>query len=157
MPKTAAQLRAELAQAELRERQDKDALRKATPIKFKYTIGVPIASRSEKLYDPDCCLYEIKRHTLNKEEAKAAGHPDSSMREGRANYVFNSWSTKIVCAVGGGTHYIFSNYFMNPQDGADQEAFDAIGEFLREHQQGGDITEIVEKFQNSRHQPNAKL
>jgi hypothetical protein len=115
-------------------------------VQYAYYIHKPgKRGMGDKLYDPTCQLYEITRKTLNVEEAKAAGHDEWSLRGGGMLYIWNSVTHKIVSSVGGGTVYIGSAWPLN-EDGADDEAFDLIGEFLVERTAGGDITEIVNEF-----------
>lgn len=144
MPKSAAELRAELAEAEAREKTERDLLKQQVPIQYRYEIA-PQPSREaifDKVYDPTCVRYRIVRRTVNPKEAEAAGHPDWELQEGGMTYVFNTGTNRIICSVSGGTIYISGV-------GADA-AFEQVGNFLAANPQGGDITDIVERFQAAR-------
>jgi hypothetical protein len=149
--KTSAQLREELAKAELRERTAKGDAIKATPVVFTYSILPTRQSgvRYHKLYDDSIQLYEFRRHCMNKEEAKAAGHSTHEYQEGGATWLYNTLSEKIICSVGGGTMFISADWFARQREDKhqlDDIAFEAIGAFLSEHPEGGDITEIVTSY-----------
>jgi hypothetical protein len=144
--KTTAELRRELREAEQRDVDNREAARKATPVKYQYTIEpAKRESTFDKIYDDTCCMYEIRRTAVNLEAAVAAGHEEWELRDGRMRYLFNSWGGKIVTAVGGGTVYI-GRVWNGPEDYADDRAFEQINVFLGEHPEGGDITTIVDEF-----------
>lgn len=150
MTQSVEELRRQLREAEALEVQEREARRKATPVRCQYLIA-PASRRNtfDKLYDETCHTYTIERVILNKAEAEAAGHQDWELRAGGMNYLFNSGTGKIVCALGGGTSYI-SERWNGENDGADVEAMEAIGQFLDANPNGGDITKIVETFQACR-------
>jgi hypothetical protein len=158
MAKSAAEIRRELAIAEERERAELKAKKEATPPIFEFWIKpgeIKGTVSFGKLYDPTCHLYEIKRYTTNRAEAKAAGWADDDMREGGAIYVYNTATRRIICAVGGGTMYINRSFATEKEDYADDTAFFHIGMYLAEFPGGGDITYIVEDFKAAR-KANAK-
>jgi hypothetical protein len=153
--KSSAEIRRELALAEEREHNEKEARRKANPPKFTYWI-VPASPEHDasfiygKLYDPTCHLYSIERRITNKDAAKAAGWPDLDLREGSATYVYNVVTRRIICAVGGGTVYISCGNGFDREDYADDNAMFAIGNYLAEYPGGGEITWIYEQFRAER-------
>ena len=111
MTQSVEELRRQLREAEALEVQEREARRKATPVRCQYLIA-PASRRNtfDKLYDETCYTYTIERVILNKAEAEAAGHQDWELRAGGMNYLFNSGTGKIVCALGGGTSYISENW-----------------------------------------------
>jgi hypothetical protein len=143
------QLRAELMAAEAAEASLKEDRKLATPVRYSFRI-TPAESRAgwDRLYDSTCKLYTIKRHVLNRDEAKAAGHNEWALQEGSARYLFNTVTNRIICSVSGGTMYVSDGLVSN--DGADDIAFEQIGLFLHRHPTGGDITEYIEQFQATR-------
>jgi hypothetical protein len=147
--KTVAELRKELRQAEEREHQDAKARKLVVPIKYRFTI-LPATESHTKVYDPACRLYAIHGEVVNREEALAAGHYDESMRGGGMVYVYNTLTRAIVCSTGGGTIWISDAWYPKDLDGADDRAFDEVNRFLEAYPEGGDITDIVERFRASR-------
>jgi hypothetical protein len=141
--KTAAQLRAELVEAELREADERETRRKATPVDRRFTI-VPTkpAKAHQELYDPACRFYIIESAVANREEAKTAGHSDHMLQGGGMVYVYNTLSNRIVTSTGGGTVWVGAGFTGERHESA-HEAMYAISAFLVEHPEGGDITAIV--------------
>lgn len=154
--KRIAALRAELAAAELAEREAAKAKRAAFKLDWQYHIR-PVArdrhSSFDKMYDSTCERYKIDRTLLNQEAAKAAGIPDHEMRAGGMEYIYNKLTCRIICSTGGGTIYINEDHYRptnTSPDGADERAMLAIGAFLISNPRGGDITEIVQAFEAER-------
>lgn len=153
MSKTSADIRKELAAAEARERAETLARKETTKPQFEYWIAPAKVSETAsygKLYDPTCCLYELKRTTLNFEDARAVGWTEDDMREGTATYLYNIVTRRVVCAVGGGTTYINRSFGAGPEDFEDDTAFYHLGGYLAQYPGGGDVTYIVEAFQVAR-------
>jgi hypothetical protein len=153
MAKSSADIRKELEAAEARERAEQKTRKEATPPQFEYWI-VPTKingnSSYGKLYDPTCHLYDIDRRVINREDARAVGWTDSDMKEGRATYLYNTVTRRIIGMVGGGTSYINRSFVGEPEDYADDTAFFHLGTYLAEYPGGGDITYIVDDFKAAR-------
>lgn len=148
MTRSIEEIRAELREAEALDAEARKAKRESTPVVRRFTIK-PHEPRHfvEEMYDSDCLLYMIKAEVVNLEEAKTAGHPEHDLRAGGMVYVYNTMTGKIVCGVGGGTIWISQS--LNGEN--KRSAFMAmgkIGEFLGEHPEGGDITDIVNEHRN---------
>ena len=156
--KTAAELRAELKEAEKREAASREAERKLVPIVMQFAIKPRKRTGATKLYATGYKLYVLEGICTNKEQAKAAGHPDYRTNGGSHDIVYNSNDGEIVCYVGGGTLWIYEDYFDRisrgvdaaADDYADDVAMSLISKFLQEHPEGGDVTSIVEKFREVR-------
>jgi hypothetical protein len=133
----------ELAELKRAEQSRKAALKASTPIQYRFTI-TPAEGRHRyhKSYDDTCAVYELRGEILNEAEARAVGH-DTSVAGGAA-YLYNRGTGRIVCLVSGGRIWISEAYTQN--DGADETAFRQIGQFLAEHPEGGDISDIVNEF-----------
>lgn len=145
--KSAAELRAELRAAELREADEKKDRLKSTPVLRQYTIR-PVQERWHEVYDDSCLLYELSAEIANLDEARAAGHPDHSLRAGGMTYIFNTCSGRLVMGVGGGTIWIGTGMAGQNRDAA-RNAMSQISQFLIAHPEGGDITRIVDNFKRS--------
>lgn len=144
MKKTAAELRAELREAEQREAAYRIAQQKKTPIIRKFTISkIDNNKWRREIFDTSCLFYEIKAEVTNRDEAKAAGHPDHEFQCGGMVYVFNILSGRIVCDTGGGTIWISSGWCGEHYNSA-HRAMVAISKFIVDHPDGGDITDIVQ-------------
>jgi hypothetical protein len=101
------------------------------------------------MYDPTCHLYELRRTTANREDARAVGWSEDDMKDGGGIYLYNVVTRRVVCAVGGGTIYVNKASTL-PDDFADDMAMFQIGAFLAEYPGGGDITWIVEAYKEAR-------
>jgi hypothetical protein len=157
MAKSSAEIRKELEAAEARERAEQKTRKEATPPQFEYwVVPAKISGNNSygKLYDPTCHLYDIDRRTTNREDARAVGWKDDDMKEGKATYLYNTVTRRIVCMVGGGTSYINKSFFGEPEDYADDTAFFHLGAYLAEFPGGGDITYIVDLFKEARKTAN---
>lgn len=148
-------LRAELAQAEMEEREAAKARRASFVLQWKYTIEpspVREGSSFDKMYHASCMKYRISRTLLNKQEAEAADIPKRELTEGGMDYIVNVDHMRIVCTCGGGSIYITEEWHHRDgeKDGADDRAMLAIGEFLKDSPEGGDITHIVLQFEAER-------
>jgi len=145
--RTVEELRAELRKAEALQEQEIKERRKTFKVRYRYQIR-PYDRNStfDKIYDPTCLRYRLSRTCLNREEAKAAGYNDFELTDGSMSYMFNTVTGKIICATGGGTSYISERWNTTEKDGADDWAFEQIGEFLTICPYGGDITAIVEAY-----------
>jgi len=148
--RSVAQLKAELREAEQAEAAAKKQRLLDTPVQYRYQIS-PTSARGhfEKLYDDTCVRYQISRTVLNMDEAKAVGHHDWDLAQGGMTYIYNKVTCRIIGSQGGGNAYI-SDTWNGPSDGADDIAFQEIGYFLEANPAGGDITYIVENYQEAR-------
>jgi hypothetical protein len=144
--KKVAELREALSQAEAQEAAENEVRKLQTPPRFRYTIRPDSRNAFfDKMYDSTCLRYIIRRACLNEFEARAAGH--HNINGGQMVYIFNTVTSRIICSVGGGTSYIVSSY---ADDGADDQAFTDIGQFLKSNPNGGVITTIVDEFRARR-------
>jgi hypothetical protein len=116
----------------------------ATPIRYRYTIA-PSENRHHDLYDATCRLYSLHGEVANPVEAIEAGHPKDTLRCGSMDYIYNTATAKIVCSVGGGSIYISTGWGQHSLEEV-IATMDEIGEYIFANPEGGDITEIVEKF-----------
>jgi hypothetical protein len=144
-------IEAELRQARAARDAEQKAKREATPVLRRFTI-LPATPRgfSEEMFDDSCMLYELRSEVTNKEEAKAAGHPEHDFREGGATYVFNKLSGKIVCMTGGGMVWISSGWKEDHKESA-QHAMPKISALIVNNPRGGDITDIVSEHRDREH------
>lgn len=153
MDKSVEEMRAELREAEQvleqREKAELKAKLEATPIIYKFTVS-KADNRRREIYDTSCLFYEIKAEITNRDEAKAAGHPEHCMRVGGMTYAFNALSGRIVCEVGGGTIWIGSGWGSDEQYDSAQRAMVKVSQFIVDNPDGGDITDIVEAHRNER-------
>lgn len=148
-------LRAELAEAEMQEREAVKAARASFVLQWQYTIApspVRDGSSFDKMYSDSCVKYRITRTLLNREAAEAADIPKHEMSEGGMDYIVNVDHMRIVCSCGGGSIYITEDWHHRncEKDGADDRAMVRIGEFLKDSPEGGDITSIVLQFEAER-------
>lgn len=132
-------LEAELRAAKLERAEARQAERDAVVVEWTYGVR-PTERAHHKSYDESCVYYDLFGTVVNKTEAEAAGH---NINDGSMAYLFNTLSGKIVGDTGGGTVYIG---FQRDWDDAHMAAINALGEFLDEHPEGGDVTEIVETY-----------
>jgi len=146
--KTVEELRAELREAERREAAELQIRRAKVQVRRQFTL-LPYEDVHflDRVYDSTCKLYRLVSTVVNHDEAKTAGHTELEMRNGGMTYVYNTLSHRLVTGVGGGTIWIGPTW-MNEDDTSDVEAFEELNAFLLEHPEGGDVTEIVERFRN---------
>lgn len=145
-----ADLRAQLAEAEREEQADREARKAAVKPIHRYTVKpAKRGMRHDRLYDDAVVIYELRRETVNRAEAEAAGHYGWEVEDGGMSYYFNKATGKIICSTGGGSLYISEN-FDSPDDGLAASAFARISAFLADNPRGGDVTQIVETFQRMR-------
>jgi hypothetical protein len=139
------QLRAELNEAIRAEDVAQQERRASVPIEFSYWVRPADGHRHfGKIYDSSCVLYRIGRTCLNRDEAKAVGHPEHEMSEGAMDYIYNRLTDKIVCSVGGGTTYIGT--WGKQHEDAEVAAIERISDLIKYQPEGGDITAIIEDF-----------
>jgi hypothetical protein len=137
---TIKQLEAMLKEAHKREDDAKAEKKAATPVIWEFTI-MPSDRHGDKIWDDNCCFYEIKGRIVNEAEAKAVGHHIGF--SGSMVYVYNKLSKQIVCDVGGGTSFINASWGGDSESA--RKAFDEVNAFLIDHPEGGDITDIVNR------------
>lgn len=144
-----AQLHAAEQELKQREADERKAEMAATPIVWRFTIK-PATNRSfQEMYDDSCLLYRLNGEITNRDEAKAAGHPDHDLRAGGMDYIFNTLSGKIVTGVGGGTIWVGHGWGNDKRADSARATMEAISQFIADNPEGGDITGIVEQHRNS--------
>lgn len=140
----------EMSIAELEEllrvkrQEEADALKvKRDSVKPVYRITIDLATGHSfhKIMDDSVKVYRISGEVTNKAEVDAVG---GDSRGGGMDYLFNTLSGKLIMSTGGGTIWVggFDN------DG--HEAFQQINEFLCDHPDGGNITDIVNADRQAR-------
>lgn len=139
---TKQELQAQLRALEALEEAERKARIKAAPIVMKFTIA-PTTDRWHEVYDDSCLLYKLEGKVTNRDEAKAAGHPEHDLRDGAMTYLFNTATGKLVTAIGGGTLWVSAGWHTKNAESA-KTTMATIGYYLVDHPKGGDITNIVE-------------
>lgn len=142
---TVEEMRARLEEAE-RKLAEAEALRKQnTPIVEIFKIECVVPNRYNQIMDPTCVMYNLSRTIGNYAEAEDAGHEEYKLREGSQNYLYNTSTMMIVCAVGGGTSYVNAGIGDEKSD-SHLIAFKEIGDFIAASGgEGGDVTQIVKR------------
>lgn len=155
MTRSIAEIRAELEAAQKLEADKLKEAMKLTPIKWRYTVTPNDDRHWTEIFDDTCVNYKISGECVNEAEAKAAGHPEYSMRSGSMNYIFNKATGKIVCSTGGGMVFISNPLGWRPteSDVVDPAAvaMKLVSDFIVAHPDGGDITHIIEQHQRDKH------
>jgi hypothetical protein len=131
--RTVAEIRAELAAALQAETAEKEALAKATQPVYKFTLEL-VTDNWDKIFDPTCSVYKLIGEVLNKDELKAVGKVPF---EGAGRYLFNGATHRFVMAVSGGSYFV-----------SHPDCFAELSDFVVYHTDGGDVTEIVNRYRN---------
>jgi hypothetical protein len=142
-----AELQAELKVATANAQVEREALRKATKRRWKFTFA-PANDRQysfSKNRDALMELWYLQGEVVNREECTAAGWSDDTTRTGGMGYWFNRASGHIAFNSGGGNIYINDGSFRGEAEAnADAEiVFKALEQFIIDNPQGGDVTDII--------------
>jgi hypothetical protein len=135
-------LKARLRELEQAEEVKAQALRDSVQPVYEFLLE-PEAERNgffggDRLFDDTCRFYKLSGRVTNKEELKevGAGH---RVFEGAMRYLFNGATGQFACAVGGGSVFLSS-----------QEGWRALSDFIRQHPEGGNVSDIVSYYRGSK-------
>ncbi len=131
---TVKELEAQLAEARALEEEERSRLAALVKPVWKFYLQKYTPKGYDVVYDDTCTLYTMAGELQNETELKEVGHYVHSTR-GSMQYIYNELSAHFVMAVGGGTIYT-----------SEQGAWDELSEFITEHPEGGEVTEIVNKY-----------
>ena len=148
-----AKLNEQLKKARDLEKNEREALRKATNRVWKFTFAPATGQRMSFNKNRDSAMQEWYLHgeIVNKDACLAAGWSEDALRAGGMGYWFNSCSSKIAFNVGGGNIYISediyrvgtSNVKANEQAEDADVAFRSLEQFIIYNPKGGDVTDII--------------
>lgn len=133
--------------ASLRERQRRDRQARLDSVKKRYKFSIERVEDSHRnqrpLMDPSIVQYALHGRIVNKPELEAAGHSVDSrmMSEGYMVYLYNTLSGRFVTALGGGHVWLRTGDWGDTPDPEWAE----VEQLVRDHPDGGDITEIVQR------------
>lgn len=141
------EIRAELAEAEAREKEERQRIRNSVQPQVRFTVFVPQDTHvSGRIWDDTITVYRVEAEVLNKKELKEVGR---SADEGGMSYYFNTLTGKLICPTSGGTLY-FHSFSKREDTEASEVARGEIEAFIAENPEGGDITSIIEKYKATR-------
>jgi hypothetical protein len=147
MERTVEDLRAELREAEAKEREEREARKAAVEPILRYTLTLDLRElRREPLWDPACRYYRLEGEVINEQELLEAGHSrdEARRRQGGMTYLFNSATGRFVKAVGGGNVYISAPHSsFNSGNPEVRATWSRLSEFIKAEPDGGDVTAIV--------------
>jgi hypothetical protein len=131
MERTVEDLRAELREAEAKEREEREARKAAVEPILRYTLTLDLRElRREPLWDPACRYYRLEGEVINEQEL--------------LTYLFNSATGRFVKAVGGGNVYISAPHSsFNSGNPEVRATWSRLSEFIKAEPDGGDVTAIV--------------
>ena len=142
---TAADLRAALRAAELREADEKKALANSVQPVYQFTLVSTDEPFARLFPDSGCSVYKLTGTVVNRAEMDAVG---AKINEGSMNYIFNHVSGTFVCSTGGGRIWLNDGTFGHAYD---TDTFKALADYLLDVSiEGGDVTEIVLPAHNNR-------
>ena len=132
-----AALKAELKTIEHERKVEEQRQRELWPPVYKYTITPisPAKSTYYQVYDDQVTLYELAGVCVNKEQCERLGHHRPF--EGGMVYCFNEATGMVIMGVGGGSIHVGGK--------TAHLAFADISRFIRDNEDGGDITQIVNR------------
>jgi hypothetical protein len=142
-----AEIKALDAEAEAERKTRRESVKR----EWKFEM-VPDAKRSQRwmfdpLWDDTIKVYVLTGTIINKDACLAAGHGEDTVKGGGMAYLFNAGSGKIVTSSGGGNVYINngSSYGDKNQEAKADAlvAIAALGKFLTDNPEGGDVTSII--------------
>lgn len=116
--------------------------REAVKPRYEYVIAPTTGYSHDRCYDPAVVLYRVESICLNMAECVAAGHSEQNLRQGGMTYYFNTATGRIITSTGGGHLHIES--FDDVEEST--KCIAEVSEFLVAHPEGGEITDIVERF-----------
>lgn len=121
--------------AEIREDQMRAA--KAFVPSYIYTVA-PSTPYGDRYLDPSYIVYKIEGTVTNADSAPAGYSPF----QGSGSYLFNRAAGHFVQGLSGSMHAPTPG-FGNRQDVDWTEVYAELSEFLAEHPEGGDVTDII--------------
>jgi hypothetical protein len=131
--KTVKELELELREARALEDEERRERAKATKAVYQFTLKrVRDEAAWHPVYDDFCLLYRLTGKVLNVAELKSVGKIPF---EGSMLYLFNGATGRFAAAISGGS--IFTS---------DPNAFEDLSTFVADHAEGGDVTEIIERY-----------
>lgn len=140
--RTIEEIEEELRLAKQAQRDEAERRREAVKPRYEYVIASATTKSYDRVYDPAVVLYRVESICLNMGECVDAGHNEDGLRQGGMTYYFNTATGRIITCTGGG--------YLHIEDFDDREAsarcVAEVSEFLVAHPEGGEITDIVERF-----------
>jgi hypothetical protein len=134
--KSIEELRAELRAAELREAAvRREAAAKIKPV-YSYTLE-PVTDHFDRALIDNCRIYKFSGNVLNDAELLAVGRRPFQLG---SRYLFSEELVRFVMCTGGGSF----NEAMHSN-----ECWAELSAFVVEHPEGGDVTDIVRKYEKS--------
>lgn len=121
-----------------------ESIRAATPIKWRYELQLVTDYKHDRILDESVKMYRLMGTVQNLDEARAAGHSDRDLQAGGLNYLYNTFSGKIIMSHGGGRAFI--GFLSGNVSEASKLAVEELNEFIARFPNGGDVTEIVERY-----------
>lgn len=145
------QLKAEIREIELAEQAERDARKASVRPVRSYTFTPNERNHGfYKILDESCKLYRLECKVVNKAEMLEVGYTDHDLHEGGMTYLFNTLSGKIVMSTGGGNVHISDGSWSDENKDAIDLAWARINAFLTAHPEGGDVTLILEEYNQAK-------
>lgn len=116
------------------EREAKEAELKAFAQQWRFTMTPCKPESWHRMFDDTIKRYRLRGEMLNRAEYKALG---GSGDDGEIEYLWNSVTTKIICADGGG------NIYVNERAANSQDIFDRLGAAIAANPDSADVTDII--------------
>jgi hypothetical protein len=139
---TADQLRAMLRESEAAERKDAEAAKAAFVPVFRFTLLPDDRENNfNRLFEGSGCMYyRLHGEVMNSFEAKAVG---ATVEGGGASYLYNTLNNRFVGIMGGGRLWLSNGAFAE-----DEDAWKELSKFIEGRPQGGDVTDLVNRFRD---------
>jgi len=131
-------LKAELKTAQIAEEAQRRASHEGFALQYQFTITLephPFAT----MWDDTIKVYRLAGKVLNAAEYRALG---GSPFEGSMSYYYNTSTHRLMCPIGGGSLFFAGSW--GPQSARDITIILALGKFLAEYPEGGDVTSIID-------------
>lgn len=131
-----AKLEREIAAIKDEQQRDQQAAFDAVRPVYRFTL-LPTDDKFDKVYDPSCVFYYLKGEVLNIEEMEAVGKQPF---QGGMKYLYNTLSESFVMSTGGGCTF-------HRRENTEALLID-LAEFIATDGNGGDVTEIVNRYRS---------
>lgn len=140
-----AELEAVVRELEAEEKREAAARKAAVKPQWQFTLLPHKQALSyERIRDESVKVYRLEGFCVNVDELAEAGYGERDSQGGGMNYLFNTLSGRIVMAHGGGRIWISDGSWSGQgSKAAADKAFSELEAFLKEHAEGGDVTEII--------------